>query len=329
MMAGSTNRKLLEGVVLTLLVVALVGGAFFIGRNRLTQTEGATKVPPGTREVDEALVRFSEEPPIVPQATRMRGLAASPDGTVYLSADFAVIELGPNGSEKTRHALDSAARCLAVGMDKRLYLGCGDHVEVIDPCGRSEGAVWSSLGERAFITGIAVGANRVFIADAGNRILWIRDLAGKTVRDLGGTPGSDTPKVPGTYYDVAYSPIDNCFWVTDAGQHGVIRYSPDGEVLGRWGKPSEKIEDFSGCCNPTQIAVMPDGKLVTVEKKPDLVKLHTSDGVFDSVIAPPRAFTRKTFVPDVVADAQGRVIVLDPKRKQLRVFVRKQGAGSR
>ncbi|MCK5804673.1 MAG: hypothetical protein KAI66_17680 [Lentisphaeria bacterium] len=328
-MAGSNNKKLLEGIVLALLVVALLGGAFFVGGNRLTQTEGAAKTPLGTREVGEALVRFSEGAPIVPKATRMRGLAASPDGTVYLSADFTVIELSPDGTERMRHALDSAARCLAVGADKRLYLGCGDHVEVIEPRGESKSTAWESLGERAFITAIAVGANRVFIADAGNRTLWVRDLEGQVIRDLGGTPGSDAPRVPGTYYDVAYSPVDNCFWVTDAGQHGVIRYSPDGKILGRWGKASEKIEDFSGCCNPTQIAVMPDGKLVTVEKKPDLVKLHTSDGTLDCVVAPPKAFIRKTFVPDVVADVNGRVIVLDPKRKQLRVFVRKQGKGTR
>jgi len=125
--------------------------------------------------------------------------------------------------------------------------------------------------------------------------------------------------VPGTYYDIAAAP-DGTFWATEAGAFGLLHFDADGRHLGRFGKGSPAIEDFGGCCNPTHVASAAGGLLVTVEKKPDLVKTYRDDGQFISVVAGPKAFQPKTFVADVAADSRGRIVLVDPKAKSVRVF---------
>ena len=68
-------------------------------------------------------------------------------------------------------------------------------------------------------------------------------------------------------------------------------------------------------------SVFPDGRVLAVEKKPDLVKVCHPDGRLDAVVAPPDAFILRTFLPDATVDGDGRVLVLDPKRSQVRIFV--------
>jgi hypothetical protein len=69
------------------------------------------------------------------------------------------------------------------------------------------------------------------------------------------------------------------------------------------------------------LAVFPDGRLLIVEKKPDLVKVAFPDGKLDCVVAPPTDFIFKTFIADAAVDSKGRVLVLDPKQDQVRIFV--------
>jgi hypothetical protein len=75
------------------------------------------------------------------------------------------------------------------------------------------------------------------------------------------------------------------------------------------------------------MAVMSDGKFVTSEKGIERVKLYGPDGAFECVVAPPSAFDAGTIGLDLAVDRGGRVFVLDPARKQVRVFARKGGSG--
>ncbi len=100
-------------------------------------------------------------------------------------------------------------------------------------------------------------------------------------------------------------------------------YSPDGRLKRSWGKTAFAIDGFSGCCNPTHFALLPDGRFVTSEKGIPRVKIYAADGKFECVVA-----GREAFEPDVVglgvaADAHGRILVLDPPARSVRVFVSK------
>ncbi len=72
-----------------------------------------------------------------------------------------------------------------------------------------------------------------------------------------------------------------------------------GELEFAWGKPSAGIEGFCGCCNPVGLAMLPDGRCVTCEKGLPRVKVYSTEGVFESVVAGPETFpenAKATFV---------------------------------
>jgi hypothetical protein len=53
------------------------------------------------------------------------------------------------------------------------------------------------------------------------------------------------------------------------------------------------------------------------------VKIHERDGSFRSVVAGPESFDEGTVQLDLAVDSKGRVLVLDPKRRMVRVFKEK------
>ena len=100
-----------------------------------------------------------------------------------------------------------------------------------------------------------------------------------------------------------------------------------------WGKSSAGIEGFSGCHNPVNFAILPDGSFVTCEKGLPRVKIYSPEGVFESVVAGTELFdmTEEDLISeegteqlkvglDVAVDSQGRIFVLDPVRKTARIF---------
>ncbi len=84
-----------------------------------------------------------------------------------------------------------------------------------------------------------------------------------------------------------------------------------------------KLEGFCGCCNPSHLARMADGRFVTSEKGLPRVKLYAEDGTFVGLVAGTDAFAKETVGLDLAVDGDGRILVLDPVAKAVRVFVPK------
>ncbi|MBU4493955.1 MAG: hypothetical protein KJ874_01485, partial [Acidobacteria bacterium] len=91
-----------------------------------------------------------------------------------------------------------------------------------------------------------------------------------------------------------------------------------------WGEASMDIEGFCGCCNPSHFAVLPDGSFVTSEKGIPRVKIYDRLGRLASVVAGPDRFDEGTKGLDTAADADGRIYILDPSRKRVRIFSEKK-----
>jgi len=85
-----------------------------------------------------------------------------------------------------------------------------------------------------------------------------------------------------------------------------------------------KLEGFSGCCNPAEMAIMEDNSFVTSEKGMPRIKLYGQHGELKGVVAPPDKFDVDSYyAPDVTVDAEHRVYALDFDRKQVRIFAPK------
>ena len=101
-----------------------------------------------------------------------------------------------------------------------------------------------------------------------------------------------------------------------------------------WGTPGAAVQNFCGCCNPIDLALLSDGRTVTFEKGIPRVKVYSATGEFESVVAGPESFAENARVcgpndctlggMDGVVDAQGRVWILDFVTGNVRVMQRRE-----
>ncbi len=284
------------------------------------------------RKTDPNLIHYKELKPIETGLKVARGIAVGPDDAVYVAGDRKIVAFDRDGKSIAEIALGDPPQCLAVEADGTIYTGMIDHVEVYSKGGRRI-AKWPSVGDDAIITSIALSDSDVFVADSGNSVVLHYDKAGRLVNRIGqvdkerGIPGLLVRK---PCIDVA---VENgkVLWVTNPGRWRVESYSFDGAPKRHWGRQSQEIEGFCGCCNPTCIAVLPrlrqaqssHGWLITGEKGLPRVKICDETGCLRSVVAGPEAFAKGTVGLDLTVDSRGRVLVLDPVAKAVRVFVKK------
>ena len=295
-------------------------------------------------KTDPALVKWQQTQQFAVPLDDARAMAVGPEDCIYVAGDHAVLVFSPEGQKLRQIKIPGEPRCLAVAgagspLPGRVYVGLQHHVEVYDPQGVRE-AIWRPTGSDGPLTSIALSEHDVFVADAGGRIVLRYDAAGKRLGRIGARDESqDIPGlvIPSPYFDVAMG-ADGLLRVVNPGGHRIESYTPDGHLELAWGKASLGIDGFCGCCNPANIAMLPDGNIVTAEKGIPRVKVYAADGVFLCVVAGPELLlpaphaateTRsphKLKVIDVAADGRGRILVLDPPSGGVRVFEPKTAA---
>ena len=112
-------------------------------------------------------------------------------------------------------------------------------------------------------------------------------------------------------------------YVTNPGMTRVERYSLDGKLLGFWGEGGTQPQQFSGCCNPTAVALLGDGRVVTAEKITPRVKVYDAKGKMLAFIGP-EYFTKEAAGLSLAVDSAGRLFVMDPGDGKVRVFQQKK-----
>jgi len=324
-------------------ILALSGGAFAASVG-LARGASVGKAPnpfvydvERLRETDPKLIHYEQVGHFSGPNPDPRRIAIGPDDRVYIAAGNSVSVLDREGARVIDIDLGTAARCVAVAGDGTIYAGVRDHVEVFDPKGKRL-ATWDSPGKRTWFTGLAVGANEVFAADAGNRVVLRYDRSGKLAGRIG--EKSKERNVPGLILPSPYLDVklarDGLLRVNNTGRHRVEAYTPGGDLEFSWGKPSNAIEGFCGCCNPIGLALLPDGRYVTCEKGLPRVKVYSPEGAFESVVAGSESFVenaKATFVKgtedcrlgglDAAVDSQQRILILDLVANDVRVMKHK------
>lgn len=256
-------------------------------------------------------------------ARTLHALAIDPRQILYVSADSALYILSAEGHQKARVVLPDAALCLAAPDGKTVYIGFRDHVSVYDYAGRKK-ADWISHGRDAVLTSIARSSQFVYAADAGQRLVWCYTRDGELLRNVGQKdslrhiPGFI---IPSPFFDLVVD-HDDQLWVVNPGQHEIEQFTKDGDLRTYWGETNTAMEGFCGCCNPTHLALLSDGSFVTSEKGIPRIKVYSVAGRFQSVVAGSEQFDEDVAGLDLAVDRQDHIYVLDPKRKQVRVFQR-------
>jgi hypothetical protein len=287
------------------------------------------------RVVDSKLIHFESIKRFATRQPEPHRMTLGPDQRIYLAAGKRVCLFDREGLPLQDFSVGAEARSLAVTGEGVVFVGARDHVEVYDSKGNPI-AVWPKLSGKPLITGIAVGEKDVFLADAGNRIVWRCDRSGKLVRRIG---ERDTQRnipgfvVPSPFFDIELG-ADGLLRVTNPGRHRVEAYTADGDLEASWGRPGAGIEGFCGCCNPINIELLKDGRVVTFEKGLARVKVYSAAGEMESVVAAPASFANALRDQCEWADcsfggldgavgAEGRIYVLDLITGDIQIFSKK------
>ncbi len=270
--------------------------------------------------VDPALIRYAEFRQIRLDLEEPRGLVYR-DGRIFLAGDKNLLVISPEGELISSHELPHKPYCitgidndlLGIGYKDRFGIYREDGTMVMESDAHSDASVF---------TAIAVRADRVYIADAGNRRVLIYDRDGNFKNEIRGETGDGTSHgfiVPSPNFHLEIDPGDN-LWVANPGVHTLQHYNDQGDVIRSWKASTPKIEGFSGCCNPARFTFLPDGRFVTSEKGIVRIKVYSPAGEFESVVAAPLKFTEDGEAPDLAVDGQGNIIALDVDKRLIRFF---------
>ena len=250
-------------------------------------------------------------------------IALGPGGTVYVGGQFGVKVLGPD--LKTIRGWRTGGTVTALDVDGKgeVYAACGGRVRRFHPRGR-ELSAWGRGGcdgdEFGYVSGIAVSEGKVFVADAGARMVYRFDADGTYLGRIGAK--EDDPDelgfiVPSPYFDVVVR--GGVLFVTNPGRLRVEMYDYDGKRLAHWGRGGRKDDEFPGCCNPTNIALFGDGRSAVSQKGKPVVKVFGATGKLLAVFGK-GAFDRECKGIDLAVDSSGRIYAVDPAASRVRVF---------
>lgn len=283
------------------------------------------------RVTDPSLIAWQETQSFETGFSEPRGIALSSDGKrLYVAGDKQVRAFRADGCREKAFDVGNDAYCIAAAADGRLVVGLKDHVEIWTAAGQQL-ARWESLGTTAHLTSVFVKGDSFYAGDAGNRVVLQFDAKGKIVGRFGERNPARNQQglvMPSPHLDVTID-AQGTLWLNNPGRHRLEAYTENGETVRTWGGPAPDMKGFCGCCNPTDFAILPDGRFVTAEKGIPRVKVSTIDGMLQNVVVGAESFTGDNISLDLAAAPDGRVFVLDPVKKAVRIFAPKATEGAK
>jgi len=310
-------------VVLLLVVVAFMVKDFFYKPANLNSNPYDYRMD-NLKKIDPSKVCYTEINKIKPDIEQIHGIAIDKSDNIYIAGKGKVVIFDSQLALKSSFKIDNEAKCVGVGEDGNIYLGIQDHIEVFEPNGKLINS-WNAVNSKSVITSIAISEKYVYIADAGNRIVYQYKKDGDLVKEI----GKKNPEkgilgfvIPSPYFDLLIG-REGELWVVNPGRHALESYNENGDQVSSWAKASMGIDGFCGCCNPSNIAMLSDGSFVTSEKAIERVKVHLPNGDFKCVVATPDGFEEGTKGIDLGVDSKDRIYVLDPIKNIVRVFEHK------
>ena len=314
---------IIAGLVLLMIVIVIMVGDLFFSKKGDQKNPYDYKLNE-LKKTDSNQTAYTEALSFRTGLEEIHALACGAGDRIYVGGSKGVEIFEKDGKPAGKFGFEGFASSLALDKKGNFFIGMQDHLEVFDPSGKLL-KKWTSISPESFLTSIAVSDSFVFVADYGKRAVYRYDHEGRLINRIGEKdPQKKDPGfiVPSPYFDLALR-NNHELWVANTGRHSMEQFSYDGSLNSAWGEASMAIEGFCGCCNPSHFAFLHDGSFVTSEKGIERVKVYSPKGEFQCIVAPPSAFSEGTRGLDLAVDSKDRIIVLDPERKLIRIFVKK------
>ncbi len=253
------------------------------------------------------------------QFTRtLRGISLDGQGMIHAVGDTEVKVLDPQGELLRRWETGKPGYGVAVDAEGVTFVGQEGQVENYDRSGNLT-TTWRDGDRLGLITDIGFHGDHVLLADAKSRTIHRYDRQGRWINDIGKGGRLRGFMIPNGHVDFQVD-AKGIIHAVNPAKFRVERYTLSGELLGHIGKfGSREPEDFSGCCNPTNVALTPEGHTVVTEKAGPRVKILDRTGKLVTIVSAD-AFDPNCKNMDVAVDAQGRIYVADTVRLHICVF---------
>ena len=319
------NKKLIIGLALLLLVLAIglmVRDMFM--RNQLSESNPYEYSLDHLQQYDSVPRCYTQMATFTPNMESIRAICVDTEDHLLIAGGNQVLKVDDESHPLLSFSINGEAHCITVGNDQTIYVGTNDQVSAYQPTGKLK-AIWPKIQGQPYLTSLAVTDSFVYVADAGNKLVHQYNHQGKLLLEIG---RKDTLRgirgffIPSPYFDLAIG-REGELWVVNPGYHSLESYNSKGDLISSWTRTSMQIDGFSGCCNPSNIAILSDGSFVTSEKAMIRVKIHRPDGDFKCLVAGPELFDEGTHGIDLAVDSKDRIYVMDPIRKVILIFASK------
>jgi len=319
------QKKRINLVLSIIALLAILGFMIwdFYGKEQVNENPYEFKLE-HWQNVDESLISHQEILQIPVDIEVLRAIAIDQNDQVFVTGKDKLLIYSKDGDLQKDIPTNQQAFCLFVSEDERLFMASRTEIFVYDLEGNLLEAIAPEI-EKLLMTSLVVNENYMYLADAGNKIVHQCDLSGNLIIEIG---AEDQEKgivgfvIPSPYFDLAIG-RNGEIWAANTGRHQLESYDDIGRLIYSWNKTSMDLDGFSGCCNPSHFAFLSNGNFVTSEKGIERIKIHSPNGDFLSVVAPPTAFEKGTKGIDIAIDSEDRIWAVDPKMKLIRVFAPK------
>lgn len=251
-------------------------------------------------------------------AEALRGITLDGAGNIYAAGDQNIKVFDPRGKLLRQWETALPAYCVVLKGEHEVWVGGPGQIERFD-CEGGRLGQWRDADRLAVVTSICFWQDYVLVADAQHRCLRRFDAQGKWLNDIGNDNRTKGFLIPNGQLDACVDK-QGVIHAISSGKFRVERYSLEGKLLGFVGHfGMRKPENFTGCCNPTNLALTSAENYVLTEKASPRVKILDGDGALIAVVATD-AFDPNCKNMDVAVDGKGKVYVVDTVKLDIHVF---------
>jgi hypothetical protein len=252
----------------------------------------------------------------------LRGVTVDAEDRLLAVGDSEVKIFDSSGQLESRWSTSQPGFSVAVGQNG-VYVGQEGQLEIYELSGKLLDT-WRDPERLGRVTAIGLLQDHVLIADSADRCIRRYDDRGQFLNDIGKDNRMKGFLIPNGAVDFALD-SHGIIHAANPGKHRVERYTPEGELLGHFGRwDYQNPQGFPGCCNPTNVTVSDLGLVYVTEKAGPRAKVYDAEGELLAVIAAD-VFDLNCKNMDLAVDSEGRVYIVDTVRLQIHVFVRENG----
>ncbi|MDR1491898.1 MAG: hypothetical protein LBT05_04160 [Planctomycetaceae bacterium] len=227
-----------------------------------------------------------------------------------------IILYSKDGKKQKETPLPAIPTDLLIPKEGELFLGnlliaFSNNIGVYDREGNLLKTISAPKKEDAFFTSLAADGEHLWVADALQSKIYRFDLHGQLNLTIEKEKTLDAEKKPfpgfganNFYLGISLDSQKN-LWVADAKNGRLVPFDKSGQWLSSqiWGTHGSSSENdlsdqFFGDNNPISLAFFQDGRVLTIEKDVNRVKIFTPEHTFQSLAASPGFFYAPSYQSD-------------------------------